>query len=432
MTTRCGTSARLKTFMLAWVFTIFASSLSPARAAEAAVPADSSSDFPREVVLRPQLVPYELGSVHGNLAQPNTPFLKEPGLSQRHVFRRVLQFGKDTNNAIALIWDQPNRKLYLDLNRNRDLTDDPTGVFVSANKGLSQLFTNVVLPVKMATGSSPALLDLRLSSDAEGNWMQAQLVSSCFRQAKVALAGEEWQVAAVDNPANREGPAPAEFLLLRPWGLRTNHVSLLDPTSGTVPFPDQLFWLNQAFHLERRFETDRGVPVCKLEFTPEQPPLTELKLSGESLAYAVLRDTNGYTALLHDPPATVKVPQGVYMIGAAWLKKGSVTAFRVGDKPLAVNARTATSLVLGGPLTNSVVLTRYGRRLMMNYQLKGADGGSYRMAQQPGAVVVNEGVAQGVGGGSYRLAQQPDRTKPPEFTVYHGGRKVLSGQFQFG
>jgi hypothetical protein len=370
--------------------------------------------------------------VNGNLAQPNTPFLKEPELSQRHVFRRVLQFGKDTNNAMALIWDQPTRKLYLDLNRNRDLTDDPTGVFVSANKGLTQLFTNVVLPVKIAAGSGPALLDMRLSSDAEGNWMQAQLVSSCFWQAKVALAGEEWQLAAIDNPANREGLAPAEFLLLRPWGLRMNHVSLLDPTSGTVPFPNQLLWLGQAFHLERRFETGSGAPVCKLEFTPQQPPRTELKLSGESIAYAVLCDTNGYTAVLHDPPATVKVPQGVYTVTATWLKKGAATAFRLGDKPLVVNATTSTTLGLGGPLTNSLVLTRYGRRLLMNYQLKGVDGGSYRMAQQPGAVTVNAGVAQGVGGGSYRLAQQPDRANPPEFSVFHGGKKVLSGQFQFG
>ena len=71
----------------------------------------------------------------GTSTQPNTPFLKEPELSQRHVFRRVLRFGKDTNNAIALIWDQPKRKLYLDLNRNLDFTDDPAGVFQLDQQG---------------------------------------------------------------------------------------------------------------------------------------------------------------------------------------------------------------------------------------------------------------------------------------------------------
>jgi len=43
----------------------------------------------------------------------------------------------------------------------------------------------------------------------------------------------------------------------------------------------------------------------------------------------------------------------------------------------------------------------------MGHELKGADGGSYRLAQ-------------------------PDRARPPEFTVYHGDKKVLRGKFEFG
>ena len=121
----------------------------------------------------------------------------------------------------------------------------------------------------------------------------------------------------------------------------------------------------------------------------------------------MLRDTNGYTAVLRGAPATVKVPQGVYTVSAAWLKKGSAEAIRLGIEPLVVKATTATNLVLGGPLTNWVMLDRYGRKLLMSYQLKGADGGSYRLAHQ-------------------------DRTQPPEFTVYHGGKKALSGKFEFG
>jgi hypothetical protein len=37
----------------------------------------------------------------------------------------------------------------------------------------------------------------------------------------------------------------------------------------------------------------------------------------------------------------------------------------------------------------------------------------------------------GADGGSYRLTQE-DRAKPPEFTVYRGGKKVESGKFEFG
>jgi hypothetical protein len=370
-------------------------------------PAGGSSEFPRELELRPEVVSYDLESVSWNLAQRKGPFPKEPELSQRFVIRKLLQCGNDTNNVIALIWDQPKHKLYVDLNGNLDLTDDPAGVYSSTGKAFQQVFTNVTLPLKTATGLLPAIVDLHLSTDAQGSWAAAQLHAHSLWQAKVAFGGEDWQVAAVDNLFGPQGPAPAKFLLLRPLAARTNSVSLYDTTCGIVPFPSQLFWLGQAFRLERHLDLGGQTPVCKLSFTSQQPPLTDLSLSGESLYFAVLRDTNGYTAVFRGAPGTVKLPQGIYTVSAAWLKKGPAEAIRLGIEPLLVKATTATDLVLGGPLTNWVVLDRYGRKLSMRYQLKGADGGSYRLAHQ-------------------------DRTQPPEFTVYHGGKKALSGKFEFG
>jgi len=363
---------------------------------------------PREVVLRPEAVPYELESVVWSLDKTNAPFLKEPELSPRQVFRSVLRFGKDTNNAFALIWDQPKHKLYLDLNRNLHLTDDPAGAFNSISKGFQQSFTNVTFPLKTAMGLHPAILDLQLFTDAQGSWAQVRLHSRSLWQAKVRVAlSDEWQVAVVDNLLGPEGPAAAKFLLLRPWEVRTNRVSLYDPTCGIVPFPSNLFWLSHSVHLERRFDMSGETPTCKLEFTPQVPQTTDIKLSGESVYYAALCDTNGYTVVLRHSPGVVAVPYGVYTVSAAWLKKGPAEAFRLGGEPLVIKATAATNLVLGGPLTNWVVLNRYGRKLAMNYQLKGADGGSYRLVQE-------------------------NRAQPPEFTVYHGGKKALAGKFEFG
>lgn len=399
------TNRRLRSFTLAWVLSALALRL-------AAAPGPASDNVPpavpREIVLQQQVISCDLETVYWNLERTNSPFLKEPELSKQGVFRSVLRFGKnDTNNAIALIWDRPKSKLYLDLNHNLDLTDDPAGVFSSTNRSSQQLFTNVTVLLKTAAGLNPATLDLRLSADDAGRKIQVQLSARSLWQAKAGRPGEEWQVAVLDDPLNAEGPRAAKFLLLRPWTARTNSLYLDDVTSGTVSFPDQLFWLGQAFHLERRFETQDGTSVCKLEFSPQQPPLTEVKLTGESLYYAVLRATNGYTVLLWESPGTVKVPQGVYTVRAVRLKKGAAEAFRLPAEPRLINATTPTTLVLGGPLTNSVTLTRQGRRLNMNYQLVGADGGSYRLAQQ-------------------------DRSRPPEFVVYRGGKKVASGKFEFG
>jgi len=367
----------------------------------------NSANLPRQLELRQEVVPYEVERANWSLNQTNGPFLKEPELSPRLVMRRVLRFGKDTNNAFALIWDQPKHKLYLDLNRNHDLTDDPTGVFTSTNKPSSQRFTGVTLPLKTADGLLPATLDLHLSSDAQRSWLHVQLVSRSLWQGRVRVGNENWQVVVADDLLNTRGPAAGQFLLLRPWEVRTNRVYITTSIWGTMDFPQRLFWMGQAIQVERRFEADGEKPVCTVTLTPQQPPSTDLKLSGKFLSYAIFHETNGYMLVLRGSEQPVKVPKGVYTLDAAWLKKGSAEAYRTDRHPFILNANAATNLVLGGPLTNRVMLQRSGRKLFMNRELKGADGEVYNLVNR-------------------------DRNLPPEFAVYRGGRKVFTGSFQYG
>ena len=118
------TSRRLRSFTLAWVLSALSLRIAAGQGTDSngVLPA-----VPHEIVLQQQVLPYELESGSWDFDKTNAPFLKEPETSPQHVFRFLLRFGKDTNNAIALIWDQPKHKLYLDLNRNLDLTDDPAG-----------------------------------------------------------------------------------------------------------------------------------------------------------------------------------------------------------------------------------------------------------------------------------------------------------------
>jgi hypothetical protein len=62
-------------------------------------------------------------------------------------------------------------------------------------------------------------------------------------------------------------------------------------------------------------------------------------------------------------------------------------------------------LAAGGPLTNSVALSRQGASLSLSYQLLGADGGRYRLLGP---------------------------RKEPEFAIYRADKKVASGKFEFG
>ena len=59
-------------------------------------------------------------------------FPKEPAPAPGHVVRGVLKFGDNPSNAIPFLWQPGAKKLFLDLNRNQDLTDDADGVFSGA------------------------------------------------------------------------------------------------------------------------------------------------------------------------------------------------------------------------------------------------------------------------------------------------------------
>ena len=61
------------------------------------------------------------------LTLQTAPFPKEPALPGQNVFRGSLLWGPRPEQALPFIWDKGRGRLFLDLNRNRDLTDDPSG-----------------------------------------------------------------------------------------------------------------------------------------------------------------------------------------------------------------------------------------------------------------------------------------------------------------
>ena len=64
--------------------------------------------------------------------------------------------------ALGLAWDRKNGRLVLDLNRDRDLTNDPEGVFETRDRGSMEVFTNVHFSVPTRHGPSPLCSDLAI------------------------------------------------------------------------------------------------------------------------------------------------------------------------------------------------------------------------------------------------------------------------------
>jgi hypothetical protein len=308
---------------------------------------------------------------------------------------------------MAFAWDRAAGKLYLDLNRNLDMTDDPAGVFSTQGDSMDyyQTFTSIRLPIKAPAGNRQALVDLSFFDYGKLNCSAA--MRSCW-QGKVTLQGEEWQVGLLGNVFEPRSSLEGGNLLLRPWTERNKPFSLLSGSLEGFPFSQKLFIGNRAYQLQCTNEGQGDAAKVRVQFTEQRPSLGELKITG-SYVQRVTLEGGLYMVVIDKPETVVRVPVGSYIPAKVCLKKGGAEAYldlRTAAGRTIISDTKPAVLTAGGPLTNSVSLSRQGRKLSLNYQLVGA-------------------------GGAYQLVNQ-DRLHPPEFAVYQGDKKVASGKFEFG
>jgi len=375
---------------------------------ETTAAATSRSGQIQTTVLEYTEVPYSFINWGCRVVVRSTPFPKEPAFGSGNIIRGDLQFGDSASNSIAFAWSPAAGKLYLDLNHNLDLTDDAAGVFVCPAKG-SQTFSGIRLPVKTVAGDRETLMDLNLYHYGSRSGCTAAVHS--FWQGRVMLQGVECQVGVVENPFSRSGLAPDGYLLLRRWAARSEPFSTDNGSFVAFPFPRKLLYQNQACRLDCTNELLGNNARLKLQFTGEQPALGELKINGHFIQRAILPG-GPYLVVLDQPETVVKVPVGKYNRPEVWLKQGDTVAYRPTyavrpDQGIAVDGNKPGVLTAGGPLTNSVSISRQGKSLRFDYQLLGAGGEVYQLARV-------------------------DRSQPPEFAVYRGDRKIASGKFEFG
>lgn len=375
------------------------------RAAES----DSSSNSTR-VPLEYQETSYSVINWGINLTGRSTPFKKEPAAVTGKIIRGVLNFGPKSGEAVPFLWQRDARKLYLDLNRNEDLTDDPTGVF-SAGEGPVNYatFTNAHLVFNTVAGKSRVLADI--------NFWDFGATANCnfsvrsFWQGKLTLEGHDWQAGIIENGTDESSPFVSSQLLLRPWAKRSQPFSAYNGSLASVPFSPKLFFDGRAWGLTCAAHSQNGEARPTLQFTEQTVPLGELKITGQFIRRLVLTGAP-YLVILDQPGSVVKIPTGKYHLGDVDLEGKGSTAFHnslqsQGGRQLSVSDKPAAAIDVGGPLTNSVAASRHGRDLRLDYSLIGAGGETYQMANQ-------------------------DRSKPPTFAVYKNGKKLTSGTFEFG
>ncbi|MCL4176265.1 MAG: hypothetical protein KJ072_00750 [Verrucomicrobia bacterium] len=338
-------------------------------------------------------------------------FAGEPSLSGRNVRRGVLSVGPE--HKLPFIWDQGNGQLYLDLNRNDDLSDDSEGRFTCTDRpgsGNYQVFENVrfELPIH----GMPQRMRFNLNLYYFGQ-LNGSIALRSYWSGKALLQNREWELGVVPLAHGQRREVGNEIMLLRPWNALGSEFSVGDGSLDTFACGSALFFLGQAYEVERKVSA--GTPLrFEMTLTPREIPLGEVRFTGQHLQRALLTE-GPWTVVLEEPAGTVAVPYGTYASSVVYVRKGESAArlqqtgvFPTGVRhPIVVEPGTPPAVVTtGGPLTNSVVVQRHGQSLVLGYQLIGAAGEAYRPLSLAG--------------------------EPPRFAIYHGERLLESGNFEFG
>jgi hypothetical protein len=342
-----------------------------------------------------------------------SPFPKEPAAAPGKTVRGVLVLGDNSSNSIPFLWQRDARKLFLDLNRNRDLTDDSNGMFLARTESSVsyQTFTNVHLLFDTAAGRCPVLADLNLYDYGNSQFGGVVEVRS-FWQGKAMLNGRDWQVGIVPINLNQFASFEKSQLLMRSWEKRGQPFTTSSGSLATIPFSRNLFVDGHAYQVNLAVRSQAGEAKPSLKFAGQSVALGEVKIAGKFIQRLVL--TGGpYLVCLDQPAGTVEIPIGSYSPSSILLKQGDTEAYQynstqpVSASWISVKSNAAVVLNVGGPLTNSVTATRDGQDLSLDYKLIGAGGVTYRLVNQ-------------------------NSSKPPTFAIYKNDREIASDSFQFG
>lgn len=329
-------------------------------------------------------------------------FVKEPDFGKDKILRNAFQVGPGKGDFLGFAVDFTRRTLYLDLNQNLDLTDDPQGVFQGEKSASPDTasFKNVRIRVQKNGIDRVYLLgSFYYFSDNSG---YADIKSSYIGE--VELYGRKWRLEVMDNLDGKIDDQDQFTIVLAAGG---DDAKTPPPYAG-MKVPQNLFLDSHQYELKFAYDPAPDTSPLTVHITEISAPVGNLILDGQFIRRLVLK---GKGLVILDSPAQANtVPVDKYQIQSVYLQAA-------GDPMLSTNASAIPSfsitagapvpLKIGGPVTSSVKAVSRGSTLQLNYLLKGAGGELY-------------------------TAVKPDPKKPPKVVIYQGDRQLGTGNFEFG
>ena len=194
-------------------------------------------------------------------------FEKEPDFGRRHIVRGLIPLGSERKKYVGFAWDRANKKLYIDLNRNRDLTDDPNGIFTSKESSPFQNFRDIQLSLQKGNLILPYTIEMRMYSYGRNHTSCSATIFSGY-SADIELYGRRWHVGIVDNMNGNISPGDHFFLSPRD----------LDFSAGgnlqELRVPRSIFLDSHNYDVSFEFQQGTNTPILQLRLKESQRPMS--------------------------------------------------------------------------------------------------------------------------------------------------------------
>lgn len=322
-------------------------------------------------------------------------FKKEPEYQGKDVKRGVIKPAEGTAKPIGYAWDKDGNRIYIDANRNGDLTDDGDNSFV----GQKEYFQTVFRTVRASLPVGPAAIEYVFDLELEPF---AQLTIRSGWRGDVELDGQKWRMEIADNLDGAFGEG--DWFLIYKAGKPAPNLKGVDRIENMYPLQGKIALNGKVYALTLKFADGNALEAA---LKNEPMPVAEVSLEGQFVRYLWL-DGPGFRALIDTPDATFPLPAASYAVSGVLIEGDSKHAMYCVPKNLLVAASesASTTLKIGGPLQSIITAKRHGNTLELGYALKGAGGEEY--------------------------TPERDYDNPVRFVARQGEKQIGAGQLEYG
>ena len=241
-------------------------------------------DLSQEFILHPVQEGF-CNSLRDNDHDTEIVFKKEPEYKGKSISRHALQLGDAPSDFMGIACDSEANTLYIDLNRNLDLTDDGPGIKSKRDGGFMGFADYNDITIEMTHGDIvvPYTLDISIygtfyfSAEVKSGW-----------QGEIEIAGKTCQIAISDD-LNGTFDGNDAFRFDHD---RNREARLAFGVEDEVPLPRWLQFEGQNYKLETAFRVEGDKTALAVTVIPIADNLMEISFEGDSVSRVMLSNSD--------------------------------------------------------------------------------------------------------------------------------------------